>query len=689
MAIALNARLSKEFWVSVALPLLVLALVVVGVLAYVHVSARNLTRSNIANDLEAIVRLKAGQIEQWQAERGDDANLIITRQFSTDLQQWLAGGRRSRQMEQRLRAQLEFFGASHYFALSLRSPVDGRILLTTNSHPDLPDLPPIRAQAVACVKSGMPAFGDLHVRKIAGGMMTTTGLFTPVRDAAGVQILAVLHLILDPEELLFPLLQTWPGVSASAETQLLRREGDEVVFLNKLRHHSAAPLQLRLPLATPQFIAARVIQNGNGFYEGNDYRGMPSLAYGMAVAGTHWYLIAKIDTAEVAARLNAVMTYSAILLAIMLLASAWWLIERRRKEQALLAALAESEDLYQNAACGYHSLDRECVFVRINDTELRMLGYDREELVGKKRIQDLHTPESLRRFKEHYPHFIASGQVRDLEFEFLRKDGSVLPVLISASMVRDSAGRYLMSHTTVYDISERKRAEQELAAYTERLHQLSTHLQTVREEERARVARELHDELGQLLTALKIDIVRLRGQAPADTAMTTQLAEMTALVDQTIASVRGIAADLRPIMLDELGLKSAVEWLSEDFAKRYAHISFKLACALDDCKVEGEQATAAYRIIQECLTNVVKHAQASKIHVAIGVRERRQLHISVQDNGRGLQQHGGQGGFGLLGMRERVSALGGSLDVSSMPGEGVVVDVVISLAQVDGGGAVR
>lgn len=152
------------------------------------------------------------------------------------------------------------------------------------------------------------------------------------------------------------------------------------------------------------------------------------------------------------------------------------------------------------------------------------------------------------------------------------------------------------------------------------------------------------------------------------------------MVDETLDAVRRIASDLRPIMLDELGLKAALEWLIEDFEKRYRGIGCNLVIALDGQTIKGKIATAAYRIVQECLTNVVRHAEASKVHIAVGIDQRQQLFISVQDNGRGLpEQQTRRSGFGLVGMRERVNALKGEFALESIPGDGVSVDVTIPL----------
>ena len=137
-------------------------------------------------------------------------------------------------------------------------------------------------------------------------------------------------------------------------------------------------------------------------------------------------------------------------------------VERERTEQALQKSAAEVLDLYDHAPCGYHSVDQDGVFVRVNDTELSWLGYTREEMIGKMKFSDLLTPEGVKTVQENFPRFKAEGAIRDLEFDMVRKDGTILPVLLSATAITDRAGNYLMSRSTIYDITARKQAENEV-----------------------------------------------------------------------------------------------------------------------------------------------------------------------------------------------------------------------------------
>ena len=142
--------------------------------------------------------------------------------------------------------------------------------------------------------------------------------------------------------------------------------------------------------------------------------------------------------------------------------------ERKRAEEEALARFEEIEDLYNNAPCGYHSLDKDGVIVRINNTELRWLGYTRDEVIGKIKFSEVLTNESLITFQENFPRFKERGWVKDLEFELVSKDGTILPVILSATAIKDSAGNFLMSRSTVFDITEQKRAKQALSLSEQR-----------------------------------------------------------------------------------------------------------------------------------------------------------------------------------------------------------------------------
>jgi len=230
----------------------------------------------------------------------------------------------------------------------------------------------------------------------------------------------------------------------------------------------------------------------------------------------------------------------------------------------------------------------------------------------------------------------------------------------------------------VENITERKRAQEELQHSFEQLRALTARLQVIREEERKSVAREIHDELGQALTAIKIDLASLMRESPADEQQQRKRADsILELVDQTIQSVRRISTELRPGILDDLGLVAALEWAAEEFQARTG-TRCRLDLPGDDIEIDQECATAMFRIFQETLTNVARHANASEVGVRLA-KENGDLTLEVHDNGRGIgkEQLAGGRSLGLLGMRERAALLGGELVILGAPEKGTTVRVRI------------
>jgi signal transduction histidine kinase len=214
-------------------------------------------------------------------------------------------------------------------------------------------------------------------------------------------------------------------------------------------------------------------------------------------------------------------------------------------------------------------------------------------------------------------------------------------------------------------------------ATREQLRNLASYLQEAREEERKRIAREIHDELGQSLTALKFDISRLAERLPEEEpALRERVAAMATLIDGSIHTVQRVSTELRPGLLDDLGLAAAIEWQVEEFAERTG-IRFDLHLG-DDDMLESHVAIALFRILQETLTNVARHAGANKVHVELAV-DPREVMLRVRDDGRGITESeiSSTQALGLLGMRERARTLGGEVTFEGVRGQGTTVTVRI------------
>ena len=266
----------------------------------------------------------------------------------------------------------------------------------------------------------------------------------------------------------------------------------------------------------------------------------------------------------------------------------------------------------------------------------------------------------------------------------LRANGEQFPIEASISQHAEDGG--ILFTVILRDVTVREQSLAALLHSREELREFAAAASSVREQEKSRIARELHDELAQSLTALKMDLNWLGAHqpAPADGVadpLAAKIAGMKTMLDSTVAATRRIAADLRPLMLDDLGLLPAVEWLVQSFRSRTG-----TACTLDittpDLELNEPYATAVFRILQESLTNAARHAEAATVRVTLG-KDASHVTLVIDDNGRGFATTGPRkpASYGLMGLRERVSMLHGELNIESRPGSGTRIDVRIPLAE--------
>lgn len=239
---------------------------------------------------------------------------------------------------------------------------------------------------------------------------------------------------------------------------------------------------------------------------------------------------------------------------------------------------------------------------------------------------------------------------------------------------------YAKNAALIREVAERMLTEERLRESEENLRALASRLQSVREEEQIRIAREIHDGLGQALTGLKMDLTWLAGKLPAEQKpLTSRIGAMFQLIDDTIHSVRKIASGLRPEVLDEVGLAAAIGWQAKDFQQRTG-IRCKVELPPESDGLESGRSTALFRIFQEVLTNVARHAGATRVDVCMR-RSTNLLTLEVRDNGRGITpiEMLDPKSLGLLGMRERVLPYDGTIEINGVRGKGTQVTVAIPL----------
>ncbi len=335
--------------------------------------------------------------------------------------------------------------------------------------------------------------------------------------------------------------------------------------------------------------------------------------------------------------------------------------------------------ILQNVPDSIIAIDLEGRVMYWNDGATALFGYTTDEMLGQT-LERLYPDAGLDGLAADIKQ-ILEGQVLIKDWNGRRRDGSPVWVDVKTAVMRDTHGQAIGLLGVGKDITERKRADEELRATHKRLREFAGRMRSVREQERALMARQIHDELGQVLTALGMDVAWLESRLPAqDRPLVEKCRAMAALIEATIGRVRTLATELRPAVLDDLGLLAAIEWETQQFARRTG-----IACALDLPAtlppLDADRSTDLFRILQEALTNVVRHAAAH--HVDVQVRETpAELVLGVSDDGRGIATAEAMNprSLGLLGMRERALLWNGTVDVRARPQGGTSVIVQLPLA---------
>lgn len=354
--------------------------------------------------------------------------------------------------------------------------------------------------------------------------------------------------------------------------------------------------------------------------------------------------------------------------------------EVKNANEALRMSEKDFRSIFENATTGMVAADKTGNMRYFNEAFRAMLGYESDTLCG------MHFTEFS--FGDDIPgEMLLFGEILNrqrnkyrLEKRFITCDGRILWVDVYVSSQCGNDGELVGFISVVSDITERKEFALALAESRQKLRTLASHQEQLLELERKHIAREVHDELGQLLTALKMDVSLIRLRFSDNAALMEKTEDMRVLVERTIGVVRQVASNLRPAALD-FGLVPALEWLCEDFSQRGA-----TNCRLENGGLEialiDTQSTAVFRVVQESLTNVARHAQASEVVISLQA-DHCLLKVVVADNGQGfdISAIGKSSGFGLFGMRERMLALDGTLSIVSTPDLGTTVTIELPLSK--------
>jgi signal transduction histidine kinase len=299
-----------------------------------------------------------------------------------------------------------------------------------------------------------------------------------------------------------------------------------------------------------------------------------------------------------------------------------------------------------------------------------------EDILGKTPAQFF--AHDLPKTKARWREFFDRGHLHT-ETDERRLDGTPMRIEGDYMVLYDERGRIAGHFGIQRDVTDRHRSTEQLEASRQQLRALASRLQKVREEERTQIAREIHDELGQALTGLKLDIAWMKNRLPRDAEVMGQCASIIERIDQTLSSVRRIATALRPSVLDHLGLAAALEWQGQEFGARTG-IEVAMEVSTDGTVVPDDLGSSAFRILQESLTNVARHAHATRVTIRLE-QTPTLLTLEVSDNGIGCTSGciEAKGSLGLLGMRERALACGGEFTISGKANLGTTVRLRVPL----------
>lgn len=349
---------------------------------------------------------------------------------------------------------------------------------------------------------------------------------------------------------------------------------------------------------------------------------------------------------------------------------------RRQAEEMVHANEQLYRSLVETSPYAITLADSSGLVFMANPEAIKLFGEtDPGQVIGR-HLTEWVVPEEMDRAIALFPRLMAGEVLRGEPLRVMRGDGKLFWAEISATKVRRNgiADDIILVHAN--DVTVRREAEDALCSSHDTLRAFGTHLDEVMEAERKAIAREIHDELGQSLTAIKFDIAflskRLKGH---NRTVSGRLESIEEMVDHTVRTVQRISSELRPRLLDELGLSEAIEWQLQEFSRRTG-IQCNMLLDIAGVNLDQRSSTALYRILQEALTNVLRHASASEVDVTL-VRKGWDVMLTTADNGRGISagEIDSRDAFGLIGMRERATMCGGNLSITGEAGKGTIVEV--------------
>ncbi|MFY9723923.1 MAG: PAS domain S-box protein [Bryobacteraceae bacterium] len=616
------------------------------------------------NQLSAIADFKTAQIANWRRERIGDGRVVAASPLMRSARRILSGQQPAKSDRADILAAMQALSREFLYSDATLVDLDGSVRIRLREdRTDESQLKQRVRRDLACeaVRVNGVVLSDLTLDTRFGRPLMASVI--PVNG------LGALILEIDPASFLYPYLQSWPTPSQTAETVLLRRDGrNGILALNELRHDppgSALVSRSRKDLPNDEQLRSGWVRREV------DYRGVPSLKVTRQIPDSPWYLTAKIAQSEVDAPLSRFSWEMTVIMALIALVngSGVGLIWRNRQ----LQAHREREEWFRTVAndtpayLWMASADGENMF--INKPLGRFVGTDRQSPSSS--WTDYLHPDDAARVRAKFSEDLAARRESADEFRLRRFDGEYRWMSREAVPRFSQAGEFLGYAGALLDLTDRRRAESQLRG-------LSARLIDAQEEERKRLARELHDDLNQQIAAVTIGVGNLKRHIPEELAeVRGQSDRIHQKLVHLAEAIRRMSHELHPAILQYSGLATALRTYCDEFgALARVRVSLDIDGSFDG--VAPATALCIYRIAQEALRNVAKHAKVETAAIQLR-REEGQLLLTVSDRGVGMQPSRASAttGLGLVSIKERTRLVGGSLEIRSQPDQGTTITVEV------------